>query len=74
MTAIYRPRQGCIARLTPNAGNRRFVRGGVRMRAVPAEPAPGAEPAPPEDPPETQRAGRYADFGALADDWWGREP
>ena len=38
MTAIYRPRQGAVQRLTPNAGNRRFVRGGKGVpKVVPSQ-------------------------------------
>jgi hypothetical protein len=37
MTSIFRPRQVAVQRLTPNAGNRRFVRGGAAiMRVTPS--------------------------------------
>jgi len=38
MTSVYRPRQVAVQRVTPNAGNRRFVRGGAAIkRATPSE-------------------------------------
>jgi hypothetical protein len=44
MSSIYRPRQG-VQRLTPNAGNRRIVRGGKALaRVVPTASNAAAAP------------------------------
>ena len=46
MSGIFRPGQ-CVQRVTRNAGNRRFIRGGL-IRHVAPSPAPAAPPAEPE--------------------------
>jgi hypothetical protein len=62
MTSIFRPRQVAVQRLTPNAGNKRFVRGGAAIMRVtpnaeqgelPLEGGAGPVPtgAPPVKPP-----------------------
>jgi hypothetical protein len=45
MTSIYRPRQVAVQRVTPNAGNRRFVRAGKAiLRAMPSQADQGELP------------------------------
>ena len=73
MSGIYRPGMGCVQRITKNAGNRRFIRGGKLLRATPqlgplgralvlaAILTPDPAAAPPADPVQPEGLWRLPD-------------